>query len=79
MPATVTLQSFTDLIVPLTEIWLKSSACSTSPVDGLVSRIEAGSFWWGMFSLNCETVLLQPLRWCCVDCVIHHERDVREE
>jgi len=22
---------------------------------------------------------LQPLRWCCVDCVIHHERDVREE
>ena len=24
-------------------------------------------------------VLLQPLRWCCIDCVIHHERDVREE
>ena len=24
-------------------------------------------------------VLLQPLRWCWVDCVIHHERDVREE
>jgi len=24
-------------------------------------------------------VLLQRLRWCCVDCVIHHERDVREE
>jgi len=23
--------------------------------------------------------LLQPLRWCCVDCVIHHERDVNEE
>jgi len=23
--------------------------------------------------------LLQPLRWCCVHCVIHHERDVREE
>ena len=23
--------------------------------------------------------LLQPLRWCCADCVIHHERDVREE
>jgi len=22
---------------------------------------------------------LQPLRWRCVDCVIHHERDVREE
>jgi len=24
-------------------------------------------------------VVLQPLRWCCVDCVIHHGRDVREE
>jgi len=23
--------------------------------------------------------LLQSLRWCCVDCVIHQERDVREE
>jgi len=23
--------------------------------------------------------MLQPLRWCCVKCVIHHERDVREE
>jgi len=26
-----------------------------------------------------EVHLLQPLRWRCVDCVIHHERDVREE
>ena len=24
-------------------------------------------------------LVLQPLRWCCVDCVIHHEWDVREE
>jgi len=24
-------------------------------------------------------VLLQPLRWCCVDCVVYHERDVHEE
>jgi len=24
-------------------------------------------------------MLLQPLRWRCVECVIHHERDVREE
>jgi len=23
--------------------------------------------------------VLQPLRWHFVDCVIHHERDVREE
>jgi len=26
-----------------------------------------------------EGMLLQPLRWRCVECVIHHERDVREE
>jgi len=26
-----------------------------------------------------EGMLLQPLRWCCVKCVIHHERDVSEE
>jgi len=26
-----------------------------------------------------KILLLQPLRWCCVDCVIHDERDVREE
>ena len=24
-------------------------------------------------------VVLQPLRWRCVECVIHHERDVRDE
>jgi len=24
-------------------------------------------------------MLLQPLQWCCVECVIHHERDVRAE
>jgi len=24
-------------------------------------------------------ILLETLRWCCVDCVIHHERDVRDE
>jgi len=26
-----------------------------------------------------EGMLLQPLQWCCVECVIHHERDVRQE
>jgi len=29
--------------------------------------------------LKAAMVLLQPLRWRCVECVIHHERDVREE
>ena len=26
-----------------------------------------------------KRVLLQPICWRCVECVIHHERDVREE
>jgi len=26
-----------------------------------------------------EGMLLQPLRWCCVECVIHNERNVGEE
>jgi len=26
-----------------------------------------------------KEMLLQPLRWCCVKCVIHHERDVCEK
>jgi len=26
-----------------------------------------------------EGMLLQPLRWCCVDCMIHHKRDVHKE
>jgi len=24
-------------------------------------------------------MLLQPFRWCCIDCVIHHKRNVHEE
>ena len=33
---------------------------------------------WGVLQED-RMPLSQPLRWCCVDCVIHHERDVREE
>jgi len=33
----------------------------------------------GVVRCKKEGMLLQSLRWCCVDCVIHHERDVREE
>jgi len=33
----------------------------------------------GMVRCKKEGMLLQPLQWRCVDCVIHHERDVREE
>jgi len=33
----------------------------------------------GVVRCKKEGMLLQPLRWCCVACVIHHKRDVREE
>ena len=33
----------------------------------------------GVVRCKKEWMLLQPLRWCCVNCMIHHERDVREE
>jgi len=29
--------------------------------------------------LKSTVATLQPIRWRCVECVIHHERDVREE
>ena len=35
---------------------------------------------WSYFAIRrTQLVVLQPLQWCCVDCVIHHERDVGEE
>ena len=35
---------------------------------------------FGSSTSKLDTVLLlQPLRWCCVDCMIHHEWEVREE
>jgi len=33
----------------------------------------------GVVRCKKEGMLLQPLRWRCIDCVIHHEQDVREE
>jgi len=56
----------------------------------IVNSAAVASQWqdhaWS-FSLRSPTytehetgkAMLQPLRWCCVGCVIHHERDVREE
>jgi len=32
-----------------------------------------------ILSVELQLMLLQPRRWCCVDCVIHHQWDVREE
>jgi len=46
-------------------------------IGKLLSSWE-GFLVWNLWLLT-GLVLLQPLRWCCVDCVIHHERDVREE
>jgi len=33
----------------------------------------------GVFHCKKEGMLLQPLQWRCIDCVIHHERDVCKE
>ena len=30
-------------------------------------------------SLSKGWVVLQPIRWCCVDCMIHHEKTTNEE
>jgi len=35
------------------------------------------SIWYKLLMQALQ--LLQPLRWRCVECVIHHERDVCEE
>jgi len=42
-----------------------------------ISLLEMQEFMYA--NLLQGVVLLQPLQWCCVDCVIHHEQDVREE
>ena len=39
-----------------------------------LSKCIQFSLWWDE-----KNILLQPLRWCCIDCVIHHEQNVREE
>jgi len=28
-------------------------------------------------TVSSSMILLQPLRWCCTECVVHHERNVR--
>jgi len=37
--------------------------------------------WTNLIETRIDTSVpvLQPLRWRCVECVIHHERDVRDE
>jgi len=52
----------------VTRMW-RSYQVQPSHKEGAISAVH-----WKK-----EGMLLQPLRWCCVDCVIHHERDVHEE
>jgi len=47
--------------------------CYSSKYCGVLGMVLEQT--WIFFAF----VVLEPLRWCCVDCVIHHERDVREE
>ena len=71
--------------------WLASLRCRYGK-EGLPGRITVGRHFRGVVPcFVCENIidvnvkvqhnsdLLQPLRWRCVDCVIHHEWDVREE
>jgi len=51
--------------------------CNSNTFVHLCSHITLSSS--GNVNIVQWLVLLQPLRWRCVDCVIHHERDVREE
>ena len=63
------------LVFPLNESSLLNHlmqvVCSSVLLE---TKLESESF---ETCIGC--LLLQPLRWRCVDCVIHHERDVREE
>jgi len=52
----------------VTRMW---RSCGVQP-----SHKECGI---GVVRCKKEGMLLQPLRWCCVDCMVHHKRDVREE
>ena len=56
-------------------LWIRQLLEVLPPHSVFVSSgIHNLYFYW-----NIQVLQLQPLRWCCVDCVIHHERDVREE
>jgi len=69
------------------KLWAYAALDFRSQQNGAVTRMWR-SCWVKPSHKECvigavrckkEGMLLQPLRWCCVDCVIHHERDVREE
>jgi len=45
----------------------------------VLSRAPIAGLFHPDLLFESSLVLLQSLRWCCIKCVIHHERDVREE
>ena len=59
-----------------------SDGCSRHFRHCLTSSRKTTKFKWNTIAKVQQKTciaLLQPLWWCCVECVIHHERDVREE
>ena len=58
--------------------WLRMSTPHADPKD-LHSRVVFTFALQAPDEKENWGILLQPLRWCCVDYVIHLERDVREE
>ena len=66
--------------------WIKQTICKSSHKSktGNYNTLSMRAWVWTCISASTGTscamsLLLQPLRWCCIDCVIHHERDMREE
>jgi len=61
-------------VFPIATKW-----CCDQDVEVVLSSAFYKAHALGVVRYNKKGMLLQPLRWCCVDCVMHHERDVREE
>ena len=72
------------LLNALVRVKSKAFFCAQLRIDDLVFKqqryyVGINRRYENICVAYIHKVLLQPLRWCCVDCVIHHERDVREE
>ena len=57
--------------------WLQNTTLTCRILFSFVTYLTIQAIWSARATSG--LLLLQPLRWYCVDCVIHHERDVREE
>ena len=65
---------------PIATKWCCDQDVEVVPSSAFTQR-TCDRVWFVVFSFSFQNggMLLQPLRWRYVDCVIHHERDVREE